>query len=561
MEDNTTPNNKDVQMLRLLERANQIANTTQLDSMLSQMLSLSMEITHATAGILYLLGEESLLVARAVQGIPAMKVSETMVNEENYLACQCLQTGRAIGKELWGPEAAGLVDLNMLRGLTLRNTLVLPIPQQIYPTGVLQLFNLDLDTREWVQFLCNRMATEIQKLVLLQVNEERTRRLQSMVGFLGRIDPSLDPQQNLETIIEDASQLLNAEVSSLFLTEKGTNDLVLRISSREGQKTSGLLRVPRGKGIIGEVVQTGETRLVKDVTRDQRHYKDLDRQTDFNTRSLIAVPVYNRPIHLAYGHSTSRERIIGGIEAINKMGGEFDAVDLSLLQILANEVSTVLQISSLFDEANGLFMDSIRTIIAAINAKDNYTQEHVLDVSDLSVMIAKDLGLSEKMIRSIRIGSWLHDVGKVGIPDSILNKPGSLTAEEYEIMKQHPVIGEMMLRNQHALTIELEAISQHHERLDGSGYPRGLRGDQIGIIGRIVAVADAFHAMTSKRSYREAMSDDEAFQWLLARAGTKFDPAVIDALLRVHQKQSLIGLFEHRPTESVWQDVSWMAEE
>lgn len=550
---NSSADRRDPQTLpRMYARANQIANTTQLDSLLSQLLAFAMELSHASAGIVYLMGQEDPLVIRACMGLPNSKaLLGTAVRDEYSLACQCLLTGHSGLKDLWGVEMGSMVDLNALRGFTLRNTAVFPIPERKFPTGVLQLFNLDGSECDLVQVLCDRLASDIQKLLLLQSSEERTSRLQSMLGFLGRIDPSLDPQENLATIIENASMVLGAEVSSLFLADDPDSDLILQISSREDHNRGAQLRVPRGKGIIGYVVETGEKVLVRDIKRDIRHYKGLDAATDFNTRSLIAVPLVRRSIQLANGRVVSSERIIGGLEAINKINGEFDAVDLSMLENFAKQATTVLQIANLYKEADELFLDAIRALTAAIDAKDPYTQGHSQRVSDYSVAISIEMNMDSEFIHRIRIGSMLHDVGKIGIPDEILQKRGELTPAEYELMKQHPIVGETMLSKIRTLRSELAAVMEHHERLDGSGYPRGLHGAEISMVGRIVAVADAFDAMTSDRPYRERMSDEEAIARLQAAAGAKFDREVIDALINVYRSKSLRALFQSGMTEGM----------
>ncbi len=535
----------------MYSRANQIANTTQLDQILSQLLAFAMELSHASAGIVYLMGQDAPLVVRSSLGLPNSKaIIGSSLREDRSLACQCVLSGHSSLRDLWGLDTGGLVDLNALRGFTLRNTAVIPIPERKFPTGVLQLFNLDGSELDLVQALCDRLASDIQKLTILRSSEERTSRLQSMLGFLGRIDPSLDPQENLATIIENASLVLGAEVSSLFLADETDSDLVLQISSRNDHSRAGALRVPRGKGIIGYVVETGENVLVRDIERDARHYKGLDLACDFNTRSLIAVPLVRRSIQLANGRVVSSERIIGGLEAVNKINGEFDAVDLAMLENFAKQATTVLQIANLYKEADELFLDAIRALTAAIDAKDSYTQGHSQRVSDYSVAISIEMNMDSEFIHRIRIGSMLHDVGKIGIPDEILHKRGELTTSEYEMMKQHPAVGEIMLSKIRTLRSELAAVMEHHERLDGSGYPRGLQGEQISMVGRIVAVADAFDAMTSDRPYRKRMSDEEAISRLQAAAGSKFDQNVVNALINVHQSNSLRRLFQGSPVEN-----------
>ena len=156
-------------------RANQIANTTQLDNLLSQLLAFAMELSHASAGIVYLIGQEEPLVIRACLGLPNSKaLLGTTVGDEYSLACQCLLKGHSELKDLWGVEMGGQVDLNALRGFTLRNTAVFPIPERKFPTGVLQLFNLDGSEMDLVQALCDRLASDIQKLLLLQSSETVT---------------------------------------------------------------------------------------------------------------------------------------------------------------------------------------------------------------------------------------------------------------------------------------------------------------------------------------------------------------------------------------------------
>ncbi|HEY9088722.1 MAG TPA: HD domain-containing phosphohydrolase [Anaerolineaceae bacterium] len=553
-------NRRDPQVLpRLYARANQIANTTQLENLLTQLLAFSMELSHASAGIVYLLGQDAPLIVHSALGLPNSKVLPgTTVSEDQNLACQCLLTGHASVRDLWGVEMGNMVDLSVLRGMTLRNTAVLPIPERKFPTGVLQLFNLDASELDLVQALCDRLASDVQKLLILQSSEERTRRLQSMLGYMGRIDPALEPQQNLSTIIENASMVLGAEVCSLFLADDNDSDLVLQISSRDDHNRAVPLRVPRGKGIISYVVETGENVLVRDIQRDLRHYKGLDVATDLTTRSLIAVPLVRRSIQLANGRVVSSERTIGGLEAINKINGEFDAVDLSMLENFAKQATTVLQIANLYKEADELFLDAIRALTAAIDAKDAYTQGHSQRVSDYSVAISIEMSMDSEFIHRIRIGSMLHDVGKIGIPDEILQKRGELTPAEYEMMKQHPSVGETMLSKIRTLRSELAAVMEHHERLDGSGYPRGLRGDEISMVGRIVAVADAFDAMTSDRPYRKRMSNEEAIARLQAAAGSKFDRNVVNALINVYHSNSLRQLFQSGALEGARRESAFI---
>jgi len=179
-----------------------------------------------------------------------------------------------------------------------------------------------------------------------------------------------------------------------------------------------------------------------------------------------------------------------------------------------------------------LFLETIRTLAAAIDAKDPYTRGHSERVSSYSMAIAKHLGLDSEAVFRVRIGAILHDVGKLGIGDSILQKPAGLTAEEYAVMRRHPEIGSQIMSPIRMLKDILPAIRNHHETWDGKGYPDHLAGEQIPLIARIIGVADAFDAMTTNRPYQKAMALNHVVSQLRAMSGTRFDPRVIEALVK-----------------------------
>ena len=177
-----------------------------------------------------------------------------------------------------------------------------------------------------------------------------------------------------------------------------------------------------------------------------------------------------------------------------------------------------------------LFMGSIRMLANAIDEKDPYTRGHSERVAYYSMVIAKFMGMTEEEVERVYLSGIIHDVGKIGIEDKILRKPAALTDEEYEIMKQHPRKGEHILEAVPMLKQMAGAGLMHHENVDGSGYPDGLKGDQIPLLGRIVSVADAFDAMTTDRPYSKAMSFEAALGRLRFLAGKKFDAGCVDAI-------------------------------
>ncbi|HHQ49139.1 MAG TPA: HD domain-containing protein [Acidobacteria bacterium] len=186
-----------------------------------------------------------------------------------------------------------------------------------------------------------------------------------------------------------------------------------------------------------------------------------------------------------------------------------------------------------------LFLETIRTLAAAIDAKDPYTRGHSERVSSYSMAIAKHLGLDSEAVFRVRIGAILHDVGKLGIRDSILQKPAGLTAEEYAVMRRHPEIGSQIMAPIRMLKDIIPAIRNHHETWDGKGYPDHLAGEQIPLIARIVGVADSFDAMTTNRPYQKAMPLDHVVSQLRAMAGTRFDPRVVEAFVEAVQARDI----------------------
>jgi HD-GYP domain-containing protein (c-di-GMP phosphodiesterase class II) len=195
----------------------------------------------------------------------------------------------------------------------------------------------------------------------------------------------------------------------------------------------------------------------------------------------------------------------------------------------------IAQLKQAAEENRELFLGSIRMLAAAIDEKDPYTRGHSDRVARYSLLIGRQMALSSEDLDRLRIAALLHDVGKIGVDDRVLKKPGSLTPEEYEIMKQHPTKGANIMRPVSQLKDMLPGIELHHEHVDGNGYPHGLKGDDIPMMARIIAVADTLDAMTTHRPYQTAMELDEALRFIRKKAGTKFDGQVADALEHVVQ--------------------------
>lgn len=220
----------------------------------------------------------------------------------------------------------------------------------------------------------------------------------------------------------------------------------------------------------------------------------------------------------------------------------FDEPEIALLEAVAVSAGHALERlwageerTELIAQLKASFVGTAEALANALEAKDNYTANHASEVADLAVELGRELGLGEEALEQLRYAAIFHDIGKIAIPDAILNKPGPLDEDEREVMMRHPVIGAEMIEPIPFLAAEVREMVRHdHEHFDGSGYPDGLAGERIPLGARIILVVDSYHAMTSDRPYREAMASEEAKAELARCSGTQFDPAVVGAFVRLN---------------------------
>jgi HD-GYP domain-containing protein (c-di-GMP phosphodiesterase class II) len=226
---------------------------------------------------------------------------------------------------------------------------------------------------------------------------------------------------------------------------------------------------------------------------------------------------------IAEGNLAVRAEIHGNDE-LAQLGTNFN-------DMAGNIEALVRRLKQALRQNQELFLETIRTLAAAIDAKDPYTRGHSERVASYSMALSRHLGLKQEEIFRIHIAAILHDVGKLGVKDGILNKPGGLSDEEFEVMRQHPSIGAQIMSPIRMLKDIIPGIRNHHETWDGNGYPDRLKGDQIPMVARIIGVADTFDAMTTTRPYQKAMTLDYVLEKIRSMSGTRFDPLVIDAFL------------------------------
>ncbi|MBX3358944.1 MAG: HD-GYP domain-containing protein [Phycisphaeraceae bacterium] len=246
--------------------------------------------------------------------------------------------------------------------------------------------------------------------------------------------------------------------------------------------------------------------------------------------ALLSVMVGSQVL----AHPIAREgRVIGAILAGNKGGEdpEISNYETQLLDAAADYMGVFVENAGLYAEQHQMFIGTLEALTASIDAKDSYTCGHSERVAYLAQRLAIAAGLSEAEAERVRISGLLHDVGKIGVPESVLCKPGRLTDDEFELIKLHPTIGHRILRDIPTLDDVLPGVLYHHERWDGRGYPAGIQAEQIPLVARLLAVADSFDAMSSNRSYRSAMPRERVLGEISKGAGLQFDPALVPLFL------------------------------
>lgn len=522
--------------IEILQQANAAAASSDIDELAARTLDLCLTVMQASAGAFYLYDvRHDALDCRQQYGDAATQapyllrgsVYETLHHHEPVLFANLAASS---GWRSCEPGSSCSFC-----------SLVLHVDEA--PVGLVQLFGMPpvvvddpTEALMLAHLVAGRMATEFDKLMRLARAQLRAEKLEALVDFISHLSTTLERSELIQLIMEYAEKLINVEATSFWLLDEH-NRLNLLVTAGDTRDTMPAVSVALGEGIIGHVVQTGQLKVVNDVRNEPLFANRIDDQSGFVTRSIISAPML-API-IKRGdldpRGAVRETIIGGVQALNKRDGSaFNDEDTQFLVTLARQAAIAFQFSRLFEEDHTLFWGVVRATTSAIDFTDPYARGHSARVSDFSVAIAEQLDLPKDYIFHVRVGSMLHDIGKIGVSEQVLRKPGYLTPEEQEEVRRHPMYGVELLQEAglgDLLREELLAMAQHHERLDGTGYPAGLRGAEISLIGRIVAVADVFDALTSDRPYRAALSLEDAFEILERLASKELDADCVEALM------------------------------
>ncbi|MFA7577093.1 MAG: HD-GYP domain-containing protein [Candidatus Muiribacteriota bacterium] len=368
--------------------------------------------------------------------------------------------------------------------------------------------------------------------------DSKIQELGELHNISSAINSILDLERLLDMVLSVTVDVLKVGRVSLFLFDEDKKNLILKISKGLKKELINNLKIKIGEGIIGKVAETGKPLLIKNIEKEMpelieksKHNENQDenKKEHYKTNSFLCVPL------------KIKNETIGVLSVNDKNNNEiFNENDLELLTILSSQIAVAIENANLYDTMKDSYKSTIKALSNALDAKDSYTGGHSSQVTKYALPIALDLGFDKHFIERLEYAGMLHDIGKIGIIETILNKNGRLTEDEFDVIKKHPVIGADILSSVSFLEDIVPIVRYHHERWDGNGYPEGLKGEDIPVGARIIAVADTFDAMTSDRPYRKGLPAEIARAEIERCSGSQFDPAVVKSFLKLFDEGKIV---------------------
>ena len=363
--------------------------------------------------------------------------------------------------------------------------------------------------------------------------EQRNHWLTRLVELSVTLNSTLDLDTLLQLVTTTASELLDCEATSILMYDEKHPRLYFAAATGSDPKKLAEIPVPLDHSLAGRIFLENRPILLNAVEGNARHFPLVSEHVNFHVRSLLGVPMQ------------IKDHTIGVLEAVNKRRGLFEEQDEAILYVTASHAAQAINKAQLFRDVERSHAElciaydaTIAGWSRALDLRDQDTEGHSERVAELTVSLARAYGLDEEEIVHIRRGALLHDMGKLGVPDAILLKPGKLTDSEQEIMHNHPQFAYQMLSPIAYLQPALDIPCNHHEKWDGTGYPHGLKGDEIPIAARLFSIVDVWDALTNDRPYHKGWTREEAVDYICGESGKQFDPGIVDLFLRVRLLES-----------------------
>jgi len=410
-------------------------------------------------------------------------------------------------------------DERLLAGVEINN------PSHKYPveheTKIIGWVSGDCKASAIASLLSYQAGVEVQKKTLARETLEKYKEITLLYSIAEKITSCLNLKEVAKLVIDEANKFIGATGASVMLLEKEGGKL--EIIAAFGSDSHPEREINPGEGIRGDIFLTGRAEIVNDASSDPRYVEGTDK-----IASVICAPL------------KIKDSVIGVISLSSTVPVTYTAEHLKLLSTLASQAAAAIENARLYDELRETFFTTVHTLAETIEKRDPYTAGHTRRVMEYSLAIGEHLGLSETEMTTLKLAAILHDIGKIGVRDSVLLKEGKLSDEEFNAIKMHPVYGEDILKHIQQMAKVIPGVKQHHEKYDGRGYPDRLKGLEIDITARIIAVADSFDAMTSDRPYRKGLSLDIAFEELKKHSGGQFDSDMVNAFFMAYEKGKIV---------------------
>lgn len=357
----------------------------------------------------------------------------------------------------------------------------------------------------------------------------------------------------LDVIAKETKSILECDRVSVFILDSEQKELWTQVA--QGLDAHRTIRISLcDRSIVSECARSGKIINIQDAYNDTRFDGGTDKQTGYRTRSVLCVPMLNRD-----------RCVIGVFQVLNKIDGSFTSQDEDWLTSLSAVAAGLIEQAKAYTEIEQFVDKTVETLARTIDKRDPLTAGHSMRVMHYSLLLGQDMNVSAADLDVLRYSAIMHDYGKIGIPEAILWKNGRLTAEEYEVVQTHANMTFELLSSL-PFTQRLKDVpfvaSCHHEKVNGSGYYRGLKGEEIPFLARIISVSDVFDALTSKRHYRNRMPIDKVAEIMQKGRDSHFEAAFVDAFFRLPADRVLKVMESERgqkisPAVDLFKDISW----
>lgn len=502
-------------------------------SILSRLMDFTLNAMETKSGTLYLLdGASNELSFEVVKGPLARKLKGLRMKNEAGIAGHVLKTGRPYVSSNLGKDKHWLgIKTSKEHG----NMLAVPLFRKKRAIGVIEVIN-KIDSRPFTRFdlkilksLANHFSIIMERAELFSELDGRLRQFSTLQEVGNLLNSTLDQKIVRHRAMEAITSIMRAEAGSLLLVDEKNKQLYFEVALGEKGDKIKEVRLNIGEGIAGWVAKHGRPLVINDVARDKRFQSNVDKKSRFKTRDMVCVPV------------RIKGKVIGVLQAINRIGSPFEKEDMRLFQLFSNQVAIALDNARLYEEIRETFHATSEALAEAIEKRDPYTGGHTKRVFEYSLAIGKHMEMTPKSLEILKLSAVLHDIGKIGIEDRVLRKDAPLDSDEAAMMRLHPQYGAEIMKHVPQLKDIIPGMLYHHERVDGQGYPKGFKGDQIPLIARIISVADTYDAMTTTRPYRKGLPPEVAVAELKKYAGVQFDEKVVEAFMRAFESGDITG--------------------